>query len=70
MNIKAMKREYLENAGTQCPYCKSQNIAVTECVEDGDTAGSIKQVVECHDCGREWTDYYMLSRIVLEEDEK
>ncbi len=42
---------YLEDDGTLCPYCGSQNI------ENGhfDSEGKCQQV-ECHECGMEWYD--------------
>lgn len=60
-------RQYIKEGGVNCVYCHSKNIATVGMVilEGG---GGATQSVECHDCGKMWTDCYVLDSVVLEED--
>lgn len=57
--------EYLRHKGVCCPYCVAPTIE-GGFVETG--AGNARQKMRCTDCGRTWTDVYMLTGI--EEDPK
>jgi transposase-like protein len=60
MITKEQESEYLENGGTKCPVCGSDDM-----VDGGtDFNGSILyQNVSCNDCQEEWTEEYKLSGI-------
>ena len=49
--------EYVESAGTVCPYCKSEHITGGSVDIDG---GIASQNVACYECDAEWTDHYRL----------
>jgi DNA uptake protein ComE-like DNA-binding protein len=50
--------EYIEQGGTVCPFCKSQDI---EGQEVNINAGSAWQEVSCNQCSQEWQDIYTLN---------
>ena len=52
------KKRYLAEGGGVCLHCESRNIMALEQIQ-GDDGGASCQV-ECHDCGRIWTDIYKL----------
>ncbi len=54
------KREYLENGGVRCLYCKSDNITSGPLDADGPTATAM---VECHNCMKRWADTYTLTSV-------
>jgi len=50
--------EYVSNAGSICPFCKSSDITYTgkpEFMDDGGTND-----IQCGSCNKEWTDQYQL----------
>lgn len=51
-------QQYIDNEGTQCPYCNSHDIEGQEVNID---AGSAWQDVSCNACGQEWQDTYTLT---------
>lgn len=51
--------EYVFVGGNSCPFCVSINIESTESPQC-DSRGELTQMIECHDCGRAWTDIYAL----------
>jgi hypothetical protein len=55
-----MVRDYIAGEGSHCPYCKSREIESDRVEADGDSAWAR---VECHDCGRQWHDVFLLRAI-------
>ncbi len=51
------ERDYLENGGVRCPYCKSTHISGSDLVFD---TANLHQEVECSNCRKEWVDHYTL----------
>ena len=51
-------QQYIDNGGTQCPYCNSHDIEGQEVNID---AGSAWQDVTCNHCGQQWQDTYTLT---------
>ena len=54
------KRDYIDNFGTRCPYCDSEEI------EGGSWdlgVGQFWQNIVCHTCKKEWTDIYTLTAV-------
>ena len=52
------KKEYLEAAGSFCPFCRSEKIEAPKGVEVD--AGSASQQMHCFACGGNWYDQYEL----------
>lgn len=50
-------QEYVNNKGTNCPFCGSENITVDNAETDGNTAS---QTCYCSDCNSDWEDIYKL----------
>ena len=52
------QKKYLENGGSKCPACRSDNISCDDAIEadGGDAWASIR----CDDCNASWTEYYTL----------
>ena len=61
---KKAKQDYIKSKGMHCPYCRSGNIDAGAFDGEGPT-----QPVRCLDCGRRWTDTYVLIGIEEEEDQ-
>lgn len=58
---QATQAEYVAEGGSYCPNCKSKNINTidpTAVMRDGQHAW---QQVECHDCGMQWQENFVLS---------
>jgi hypothetical protein len=55
-----IRKEYLENFGTECPFCESDNISS---VEWDYGTGEVWAKVRCYDCKEVWTDVYKLTGI-------
>jgi len=51
-------QQHIDNGGTQCPYCNSQDITGEDIHIE---AGAAWQEVSCNDCGQEWQDTYTLT---------
>lgn len=49
-------KEYLDESGNLCPYCRSVNLE--NCGAPEIETGTCYQQVECYDCGRMWDDVY------------
>lgn len=56
---------YLASGGTRCPFCENDDLAIIDTSFQRD---SIFQIVDCNDCGQEWTDVYELVRFFQMED--
>jgi len=54
------KQKYINNVGTKCPYCGSENLHMGDVNTDG---GSAWINTECHDCDKEWREIYTLTDI-------
>jgi hypothetical protein len=62
----AMVKAYVASGGARCPYCGSDEIEAGPVEADGDSATG---PVECHDCGEEWRDVFLLGAVdVLDEN--
>ncbi len=61
-----LKKDYLDNFGTRCPYCDSEDIGAGSW--DFGT-GEFWQEVKCHTCKEWWTDVYTLTGIEENNDE-
>jgi hypothetical protein len=58
---EAQKKEYVEDGGGYCPYCKSHSY------EGGSLdfeAGGIYQSMHCVECGETWVDAYHLGNVL------
>lgn len=55
-----MRKEYLENFGTRCPFCDSENI---ESFDWDYGTGEVWSRVRCNDCKEKWVDVYRLIRV-------
>ena len=54
------KADYLATGGNRCPYCHSERI------ESGPVETShlgYSAIVDCHECGRVWTDIYSVTDV-------
>jgi transposase-like protein len=51
-------KEYVEDGGQHCPFCRSENIQGGSLQAEGRTAW---QSVSCDDCGRGWQDTYQMT---------
>ena len=59
------RHKYLKSFGSQCPYCESYDITVT----DFDPVDNfIYQNCRCEKCEKEWTDQYTLTDVHSEEE--
>lgn len=58
---EAKKKHYVDRDGKICPYCDSNNL-VREGIESYTGGGC--QYVECHKCGKSWTDMHSLTEII------
>lgn len=58
MFTEKQEKEYLENGGTKCPKCGSENIEGASW--DADGSGITSQEVSCNECGAKWYDVYNL----------
>jgi DNA-directed RNA polymerase subunit M/transcription elongation factor TFIIS len=65
MLTEEQKKKYLADPYS-CPYCGSKEISSSGDIEPIND-GKAYQFVQCADCGKTWTDRYVLSDI--EEDE-
>lgn len=52
--------EYVATGGTQCPFCKSDDIQGGDFSNYGN--GEVSQRVDCRKCDATWTDVYVLDR--------
>lgn len=50
-------QEYVEECGDKCPFCHGKNINVLDTWAD---IGGMSREVECHDCGKLWTENFVL----------
>ncbi len=57
-----VKRRYLKDHGTRCPFCKSENIEGGHVDIDG---GAAWQRCGCNDCNASWEDSYKLTGIEI-----
>ncbi len=55
-----IRKEYLENFGTRCPFCDTESIRGGEW-DFG--IGEFWQRCYCDDCGERWTDVYRLTGV-------
>jgi transcription elongation factor Elf1 len=55
------KQEYIESAGTKCPFCKSEHLNCSRIEVD---AGGASQDIICENCGASWSDLYTLTEII------
>ena len=63
---RKQKGRYIDETGSYCPYCLSDDITTTEQVQiDG---GSGWQNVMCNTCNSHWKDIYKL--VDIEEDDE
>jgi transposase-like protein len=61
MNQK-QKALYLQNRGSKCPYCQSENVENSGNREfDEDWATN---EIACLDCQKTWKDFYLLSDVI------
>ena len=58
------KRMYIEEDGSQCPYCKSKDLEGYNGYEAD--ADYITAKIRCIACKKEWRDLYKLSDIIEE----
>jgi transposase-like protein len=61
---KLTSKQYVERGGAFCPYCESSDIEGGKFDAEGD---QVFLYVECHTCGRTWTDFYTLSGYTEED---
>jgi len=61
MSTKAQIENYLENGGTKCLYCESEDLEPGG--RDYDEPYTLTQYVLCLTCGRSWYDVYTLTGI-------
>ena len=64
-------REYIycKHGGIECLHCGSSNIAHCSLPRlSEDTEGTIIMDTECHDCGEIWSDIFILSRAVCDNE--
>ena len=54
---RVMKKKYIANGGSKCPYCQSRNMSGAK-LNTGST--NYWQLITCEECGKEWTDMYTL----------
>lgn len=62
---KNAKRQYLNEGGIKCPYCKSKNLrsyAVLTTTEPS----LMHHKVTCLSCNKTWLDVYTLTDILIE----
>lgn len=52
-------QEYVENGGTSCPYCGSQDITTFGPIEA--EGGCAWQDITCNNCNNDWVDNYSLT---------
>jgi len=57
MTVKTSE-EYVATGGVICPFCESSNIRGASLES---SHGHVYQDCECDDCGKEWTDEYVLT---------
>lgn len=55
-----MLKDYLENCGAHCIYCRSESIEAEHVDVEG---ASAYQNVTCNGCGGSWDDYYTLTDV-------
>jgi transcription elongation factor Elf1 len=54
------RKEYLENFGTECPFCGSEDISTF----DWDFGiGEVWSRVRCYECKEVWIDVYKLTGV-------
>lgn len=61
LSLEAQK-EYIENNGIACPFCKTKDHLEGGCVDV--LGGTASQNVRCLFCDHSWTDLYRLQGIV------
>ena len=67
MTEKQLKKKYLRDQGSACPYCNSADIAADHIEADGTCAfGNVR----CTNCGKYWTDLYTLTGVDLTMEDK
>lgn len=63
--LKFSKRQYLNEGGVKCPYCKSENLkshAVLTTIEPL----LMCQKITCLSCKKTWLDVYTLTDVLTE----
>ncbi len=60
------RKEYLQNGGGFCPYCRSDEIEGDDMEFD---RGCMEQRIRCHECSKRWWDHYSLEGIVEDENQ-
>ena len=67
-NITKLKRDrYLKNGGAKCPFCDSENLEASKPFVS-DYVEEIYCIIDCMDCGEQWTDHYGLVNITVDEE--
>jgi len=59
----ALFATYVEDGGVCCPHCGSGNISGQGFSTE---SGHAYQVIDCADCGEQWTDVYTLTSATQE----
>lgn len=67
VSVKYLERQhkYVEQGGTRCPCCGSDDISGNEWNAD---AGYATQEVGCNNCNAEWLDEYTLTGVAIQDD--
>lgn len=55
-----MRKEYIENFGTDCPFCHSEDIST---IEWDYGIGEVWSSVRCGECKEIWIDVYRLTGV-------
>lgn len=50
-----------------CPVCGKTN-TMGSMIDDTGCQAQASNTGECHDCGHDWTDVYVLSNVILREE--
>ncbi len=53
-------RDYIAQAGTQCPHCKQRNTQQSTHFSE-DNEGVVYRKSWCNDCGEKWEEVYRLA---------
>lgn len=59
------KRQYLNEGGVKCLYCKSENLE-SHAVLNTDAPSIMYHKVTCLSCNKTWLDVYTLTDILIE----
>jgi len=61
MTKTMLMREYLENGGERCPFCRSFSVHPTPKLRDCED-GDVRRLSMCFSCGKKWDEVYKLKR--------